>query len=142
MEYFNGNSKIGESFSAPWTVSFECTKAGTHEITAVVTDNMNAASTSSAVKISVTLKSEYPDLINLYPNPNFGRFSIDIFSSLPDAENTVTITNLLGHTVYYGALEEEEHTMQFDLSHTPAGKYILIITSGNKIVTTKKFIKN
>lgn len=142
VEYFNGNLKIGESFSAPFEVSLECTKAGTYDIKAVVTDNLNAASVSATVKISVTLKNNYPDIINLYPNPNFGRFSIDLSSPLPDVENTVTITNLLGHTVYYGALEEEEHTMQFDLSHTPTGKYILIITSGNRIVTTKKFIKN
>jgi hypothetical protein len=142
VEYFNGNFKIGESFSAPWQVSFECTKTGTYEITAVVTDNLNAASTSAAVQIYVTLKSEYPDIINLYPNPNFGRFSIDLSSPLPDAEIIVTITNLLGHTVFYGAIEEEEHTMQFDLSQTPTGKYILIISSGNRIVSTKKFIKN
>ena len=118
MEYFNGANKIGESFSAPWPVSFECTKAGTHEITAVVTDNLNAASVSAAVKISVTLKNKYPDIINLFPNPNSGQFSIDLSSPLPDEENTVTITNMSGNTVYYGVIEEEENTKQFDLSHT------------------------
>jgi hypothetical protein len=108
----------------------------------VVTDNLNGTSTSSSVRIFVALKSEYPDLISLYPNPNSGRFSIDITASLPEAENTVTITNLLGHTVYFGVIENEERTKQFDLSQNPTGKYILIITSGNRIVTTKKFIKN
>jgi hypothetical protein len=142
VEYFNGNLKIGESFSAPWLVSFEWTKTGTIDITAVVTDNLNAVSTSAAVKILVTLKSKYPDIINLYPNPNFGQFSIDITASLPDAENTVAIANLLGHRVYEGVIEKEEHTTRFDISFTPSGKYILIITSGDKIVTTKKFIKN
>jgi hypothetical protein len=142
VEYFNGNTKVGESFSAPFEVSLECTKAGSFYIKAVVTDNLNAESVSAAVKISVTLKSKYLDIINLYPNPNFGRFSIEISSPLPDADNTVTITNLLGHTVYYGAIEEEERTIQFDLSHTPTGKYVLIITSGDEIVATKKFIKN
>jgi uncharacterized repeat protein (TIGR02059 family) len=142
VEYFNGTSKIGESFSAPWSVYFECTKSGTHEITAVVTDNLNAASVSAAVKISVILKSQYPDFINLFPNPNAGQFSIDLSSPLPDADNTVIITNLSGNTVYYGVLEEEENTKEFDLFHTATGKYILIITSGNKIVATKKFIKN
>jgi uncharacterized repeat protein (TIGR02059 family) len=142
VEYFNSNIKIGESFSAPWQVSFDCIKTGTYDITAVVTDNLNAASTSAAVKISVTLKSKYPDIINLYPNPNSGRFSIDISSPLPDEENTVIISTLSGQAVYYGAIEEEKYTMQFDISHTPTGKYILIITSGNRIITTKKFIKN
>ena len=81
MEYFNGTSKIGESISAPWLVSFECLKAGTHEITAVVTDNQNASSVSAAVKISVTLNSKYPDIFNLFPNPNSGQFSIDLSNS-------------------------------------------------------------
>ena len=142
VEYFNGNIKVGESFSSPYEVSLECTKAGAYVLTAIVTDNLNAVSSSATVKISVTLKSEYPDIINLFPNPNFGQFSIDLTAPLPDEDKKVTITNLSGQTVYYGTIEEEEDTMQFDLSYTPAGRYILIITSGNKILTTKKFIKS
>ncbi len=142
VEYFNGTSKIGESFSSPWLVTFECLKAGTHEITAVVTDNHNAASVSAAVKISVTLKSKYPDIINLFPNPTSGQFSIDISSPLPYAENTVIITNMSGNTIYYGLLVEGENTRQLDLSNSATGQYIVIITSGNRIFATKKFIKN
>lgn len=103
---------------------------------------MNAASVSAAVKISVTLKNKFPDIINLFPNPNSGHFSIELSSSIPYEENNVIITNMAGNTVYYGVLEEEENTRQFDLSHTATGKYILIITSRNKIIATKKFIKN
>ena len=109
VEYFNGNIKIGESFSAPYEVSLECSKAGVYDITAVVTDNLNAVSSSATVKISVTLKSEYPDIINLFPNPNFGQFSIDLTAPLPDGDKKVTITNLTGQTVYYGTIEEEEY---------------------------------
>ena len=142
VEYFNGDTKIGESLSAPWPVSFECTKAGTYEITAVVTDNLNAVTSSSVLKIFFTYRNEYPDIINLYPNPNYGLFSIDLTCPLPDERNTVSITSLSGHTVYYGVLEEGENTRQFDLSHTATGQYIVIITSGKRIVSTKKFIKN
>ena len=142
VEYFNGNIKVGESFSSPYEVSLECTNVGAYVITAIVTDNLNAVSSSSTVKISVTLKSEYPDIINLSPNPSFGQFSIDLTAPLPYGDKKVTITNLSGQTVYYGTIEEEEDKMQFDLSYTPAGRYILIITSGNKILTTKKFIKS
>jgi hypothetical protein len=142
VEYYCGDLKIGESFTSPWQVSFECTKTGTYDINAVATDNLNALTSSPAVKISVSFKNEYPDIINLYPNPNTGRFSINLLSPLPDEENAVIITNLSGQTVYYGALEKKEHTMQLDLSYTTAGKYILMITSGKRIITTRKFIKN
>jgi hypothetical protein len=142
IEYFNGDIKIGESFSAPWQVAFECTKAGTYNITAVVTDNLNAVASSSVLKIFLTNRNEYPDLINLFPNPNYGQFSINLLSPLPDEENTVTISTHTGHTVYYGVLGQEENTRQFDISHSATGLYTLIITSGNRIVTTKKFIKN
>jgi hypothetical protein len=141
VEYFCGDKKIGESFSTPWEVSFECKKSGKYDIIAVVTDNLNAVSSSPAVKISVRLKSEYPDIINLFPNPNNGLFSINFTAPLPEKENTVTITNMAGHTVYYGMLESDENIRQFDLSHSAPGQYIVIITSGNQIVTTKKFLK-
>jgi hypothetical protein len=142
VEYFCSDIKIGESFSTPWEVSFECKKAGSYDIIAVVTDNLNAVTSSPAVKISVKLKGEYPDIINLFPNPNNGLFSINLTAPLPEKENAVTITNLTGHTVYYGMLESDQNIRQFDLSHSAPGQYIVIITSGNQIVTTKKFIKN
>ena len=142
VEYFNGDTKIGESLSPPWPVSFECTKAGTYDITAVVTDNLSAVTSSSVLKIFFAYRNEYPDIINLFPNPNYGLFAIDLTSPLPDERNTVSITSLSGQTVYYGVLEEGESIRQFDLSHTATGQYIVIITSGKRIVSTKKFIKN
>ena len=142
VEYFIGDIKIGESVSPPYQVPYEFKRAGEFDITAVATDNLNAVTSSAVLKLFLTSKKEYPDLINLFPNPNYGRFSIDLSASIQDEENTVTITSLTGQTVFYGILAEGETTRQFDLSHFAAGHYILIITSGNQIVTTKKFIKN
>ena len=74
VEYYNGPEKIGESFTQPWSFSFECHEAGTYEIIAKASDNLNATSASAPVKIFVILKREYPDLINIYPNPNIRSF--------------------------------------------------------------------
>jgi hypothetical protein len=142
VEYFNGIIKIGESHSAPYQVQFECTTAGEFDITAVATDNLNGVTSSTVLKVSFSFKKEYPDLINLFPNPNYGRFSIDYSDPLPDAESFVTIISLTGQTVYNGMLAASENTRQFDLSGNPSGQYILVITSEDRIVTTKKFIKN
>ena len=142
VEYFCGDTKIAESFSAPWQVTFECTKAGTYDITAVVTDNLNAISSSDVLKIFVTSKREYPDLINLFPNPNYGLFSISLSGPLPDGERTITISSLTGHPVYYGVLEKEESIRQINLSNSTPGQYIVIMTSGGRVFATKKFIMN
>jgi hypothetical protein len=141
VEYFNGETKIGESSSPPWSVSLECTEADTFDITAVVTDDLNGFSSSSVLKVYFTSKAEYPDIINLFPNPNYGQFSIDLPAPIPHEEIAVTITSLAGHTVYYGVLNEGENIRQFDISHSPSGQYVLVISSGTRIFTTKKFIK-
>jgi len=47
VEYYSGASKIAESFSAPFTVTFEVEKAGSYEITAIAYDNLNAFGSSS-----------------------------------------------------------------------------------------------
>ncbi len=142
VEYFNGNIKIGESDSPPFQVSFHSIIAGEFDITAVATDNHNAVTSSVVLKLYFTSKKDYPDLINLFPNPNYGRFSIDLSASIQDEENTVIITSLTGQTVYYGILAEGENSRQFDLSSFASGHYVVVISSGNQIVTTKKFIKN
>lgn len=142
VEYFNSDVKIGESFSPPWTISFECSKACEYNIKAVVTDNLNAKASSSPLTIFLINKFEYPDLINLFPNPNNGQFKIDIEPPLPDKENTMTISSLTGQVLYNALLEKEANSMDFDLSSAATGNYILIITSGGRIVTIKKFIKN
>ena len=142
VEYFTGSLKIGESFSAPFQVPFECKSAGEYDITAIATDNLNAVTSSSVLKLYFNSIKEYPDLINLFPNPNYGRFSIDLSSSIQNGENTVTIISLTGQTVYYGILGQGEHSKQFDISQFGSGNYVVVISSGKQIVTTKKFIKN
>lgn len=142
VEYFNGNIKIGESFSPPYQVAFKCTSAGEYNISAIATDNLNAISSSTVLKLLLTVPKAYPNLIKLFPNPNLGMFSIDLSDSIPDKDLTITITNLTGQAVYRDMLSEGETTRQFDLAHFASGHYILIVTTGNRIVTTKKFIKN
>lgn len=143
VEYFNGQEKIGESLSHPWTFTFECQEAGTYEITAKASDNLNATATSAPVTISVVLKREYPDLINLYPNPNNGHFTVDMNAIAEyEEESTLAIVNLTGRTIYKDVLSPGEATRQIDITNLLSGNYILIITSRDGIFTTRKFIKN
>ena len=49
MEFFNGTVKIGETTTAPYSMTWKNVAAGTYSITAIATDNQYAATTSSAV---------------------------------------------------------------------------------------------
>ena len=143
VEYFSGQNKIGESLTPPYSFSFKCDTAGTYEITAVVSDNLYATATSAPVSISVIQKRQYADLINLYPNPNDGHFTIDT-NSLAEYEDiaAVKIVSLSGRTVYNEAIASGETSKQIDISTSFSGNYIIIITNHDGILTSKQFIKN
>jgi len=142
VEYFNGTEKIGESTTPPFSFSFECDSAATFEITAVASDNLFATSTSAPVTISVVFRQRYPDLINIYPNPNDGRFTVDM-DALPDNTEvaTLTILDLSGRTVYSDQLSASETKRYIDVSNSLAGNYIITLSDHNQILTTKRFVK-
>jgi hypothetical protein len=53
VEFFNGNTKIGERTSSPWEIAWSNVAEGTYTLTAVATDNRGASTTSSPVSVSV-----------------------------------------------------------------------------------------
>lgn len=53
VEFYSNNIKVGEDLSAPYTISLSNTSAGSYSLTAIATDNESAATTSSAVNITV-----------------------------------------------------------------------------------------
>ncbi|WP_160112183.1 glycoside hydrolase family 19 protein [Aquimarina sp. AU58] len=54
VEFFNNNSKIGESSASPFSYTFENVIVGNYSLTAKATDNKGAFSTSAAIAITVT----------------------------------------------------------------------------------------
>jgi uncharacterized repeat protein (TIGR02059 family) len=143
VEYYNGQKKIGESLTPPYIFTFDCDTAGEYEITAVASDNLNATTTSVPVSILLINKRQYPDLINLYPNPNNGYFTIDLNSLTEyDGQATVAIVNLSGKTVYSDFIASEETSRHIDISNSLSGNYIIIITRHDRILSTKQFIKH
>jgi hypothetical protein len=68
----------------------------------------------------------------VYPNPSNGRFTI---SNIPDAVNTVEITNLVGLKVYQETVKSE--SKEVNINMVPMGIYFIRITNGTKTVTRK-----
>jgi hypothetical protein len=142
VEFYNGSTKLGEKNSAPYSFIWNNMAVGTYSLTAVAIDNSNVTTTSSPVEVNIIKSNEVnTELINLFPNPNVGYFTIEIINPLNNGSNNISIINLEGEKVYDGILLKNEITKQFDLSYLGPGIYILMIV-GKEILVTQKLIKN
>jgi uncharacterized repeat protein (TIGR02059 family) len=140
VEFKNGSATLAVVKTPPYTYTWNVTDTGTFKITAIATDNLGATSVSSELELLIDFVYN-SDLINLYPNPNDGLFTIDLISELPEIIYKVAIVNLAGKTVYLGTLNDENYSNEIDISNLASGTYILIIDNDQNIVATKKFIK-
>jgi hypothetical protein len=144
VEFYSGAGKLFEVTLAPYTFTWKDVKAGTYSITAIATDNLNATTTSLPIEFEVGTTIKYDansEIINLYPNPNDGHFSIEFINPLQKERSEIVITDLAGKQVYNGPITKEELLKQFDLSNIKSGIYIMMIKD-NEILVTKKIIKN
>jgi len=143
VEFFNETKKLAEVTTGPWSFTWKDVDEGIYYITAVATDNMNAATVSTPVEIAVEAGTFYDpesEIFNLYPNPNNGQFTVDFVDPMQTENTRITITSFDGKAIYQGNILQEEITKHFDLSFLKSGIYICILT-GREIIVTKKFIK-
>jgi hypothetical protein len=142
LEFFNGAIKLGELTAPPYQFNWTNVKSGTYALIAIATDNLNASSTSTSVVIHINPSTDLnTELINLFPNPNIGNFTIEIKNPSQSEDNQIFIFNSTGKKVYSDVLLKNETTKQFDLFYLDSGLYLLVIT-GKKTLFTNKFIKN
>jgi uncharacterized repeat protein (TIGR02059 family) len=143
VELYNGTDLLAVLTAEPFTYVWKDALAGTYSITAVATDNSNAVTRSAPVAFTVEKTAIYDvnsEIVNLYPNPNDGHFSIDMVAPLQSEKYQIIITDLAGKKILLEPLPAEETTKQFDLSAVKSGIYIMMIMD-NEILVTKKFIK-
>jgi hypothetical protein len=144
VEFYSGKTKLVELTSAPYTYTWKDVASGSYSITAIATDNLNDTTISSPVEFVVGTPVKYDansDIINLYPNPNDGHFSIKFINPLQNEKSQIIITDLAGKQVFNGPVAKEEILKQFDLSYAKSGIYVMMIKD-KEILVTKKFIKN
>lgn len=142
VEYYLAEVKIGESHTPPFSLSFSCDSAGTFQVTAKVFDNLNAATTSTPVTISFRFRPNHPDLINIYPAPNDGNFTVDLDPQSEIAgEVSLQILNMTGRTVYSSYLSAEEMSRSINMTDALPGIYIVKVSDSTRILTTRRFVK-
>lgn len=137
---YNGNVKIGERTAAPYSFSLKDLEEGEYSLHATATDNLNSTTKSSVLDFEVKAEVYMNKSFSLYPNPNDGRFSIDLPVQLEAAIYTVKICDILGNIVYNEEVPDEVLTLRVDLSHLQQGLYILMIST-DRIIHTQKFIR-
>jgi hypothetical protein len=142
VEFYVGQELAGECLSSPYTFTFDFDTAGTYEITAKVFDNLSASAISEPISITVNFKRPNPDLIALYPNPNYGTFTVDM-TDLPEDQEpyAIALVNLAGRTVSSELIEAAEGMKFFDISDLPGGNYIIMISLRGKVISARQFVK-
>jgi chitinase len=134
VEFFNGTIKLGEDTLTPWSFTWNNVPVGNYSLTAVATDNLNKKTTSSPVNVEVR-----SDIINLYPNPNNGSFTLVLIEPL-QRKGEITISSFEGKVIYKGTMLQGELTKSFNLQYIKDGYYIFALF-GNEIILSRIFEK-
>ena len=141
VEFFQGNTLLGEDASSPYTFSWEGVAAGTYSLTAKATDNLGGVKTSDAVSVKVnalpTVSITAPANGAIFTAPA----TITINATAADADGTIAKVEFFqsstpGSTTKIG--EDSSGPFTVSWSNVPAGDYTLtaIATDNNEGTTT------
>jgi len=141
VEFKIGNSILAEISSPPFIFTWQNVDTGNYLLTATATDNQGAISNSFEMELVVEiLKDLNSDIINLFPNPTDGPFTINLVNNYLKEGDLLTITSLNGNILFTEKILKEESPKQFDMTFLNSGIYVLTI-SNKHINYTKKFLK-
>ncbi len=142
VELYNGSEKLAEMTNDPYTFIWKGVTAGTYQIYAVATDDQKDTTMSSPVEFTVDAKSAFDaasEVIDLYPNPSDGHFTIDFLVPQKSPKSQVVISDMSGNVVQRETITQEETSRQIELKNARSGLYILTVID-NAIMVTKKII--
>jgi len=78
--------------------------------------------------------------VNVYPNPNSGRFKVELKNT--SKQNTIIeIVDVLGKRIEKKMLSPDLKSLDIDMSKYPTGVYVIKINDGQKIYSNKIVIK-
>lgn len=141
VELKSGNVIIAEVTSPPYTYTLRDVDTGTYRFIAIATDNFGATNSSQILELRVEdFYDGGSENVNLYPNPNNGKFEIDFLTNLPIEDHWVSIFNSNGSIIHKAKLSDSESPIKIGLNGSVPGAYVLMISSKERIYTTKKFL--
>src|SRR5690606_15571914 len=139
VEFYNGNSKLGEDLSSPYSFTWANVPAGNHNLIAKAIDNKSATATSQPVAISVSAANKLP-LVELTSPKQNARFeqgaTITISASASDSDGSITKVEFYNGNSRLG--QDTSSPYSYAWTNVPAGTHKLIAkaTDNRSGVTT------
>ena len=130
VEFYAGQTKIGEDSSAPYSISWTNAALGAHDLTSVATDDDNAKTTSGAVSITVREpgSNEAPTASITAPVDG-SKFTegttITIEANASDADGNVTLVEFYAGSNKIG--EDSSSPYSYSWNGAAAGTYSLSV---------------
>ncbi|MGB0424982.1 MAG: T9SS type A sorting domain-containing protein, partial [Flavobacteriales bacterium] len=131
-----GVDELENDFNLSSTLDQAAFEVGTTTINWVVSDysgNSNTCSTEVTVESIVSVGELTDDLdLNIFPNPNTGKFSLD-FVSATKGEVNVTILNYEGRMVYSETFDKdsEDFSKDINIEQMATGVYLVCVYTDN-----------
>ena len=116
------------------------TNSGTYDIVLIATNYCGTDTFAREIELTITGTEDATpwDIFKIYPNPNQGRFTVEM-SGIAQDQLEFVVFNTLGQQLTYETVDFRSGYLQrtFDYSYLPAAMYTLRISSGSR----SKFVK-
>ena len=126
VEFFNGATKIGESFAAPYSMTWNGVLTGTYQLHAVAKDNRGQTTASAPVSVTVINPNQAPTVSFITPTPGAlftAPASISMHAIAADLDGSVVRVEFFQGTTKLG--EDATSPYEFTWTDVPAGNYEL-----------------
>ena len=142
-EFGNGDALIQNEYLEYFEYSYFDYGFGTYTITLTVTGDNCDASTEQTITIldEVNIKTTENSLLQIFPNPSNGIFTINFNSQIQNLTNSqIVIANINGQVIYKSNINSKTINT-IDLSNYPSGIYILKLISEDENIYRKIIIE-
>jgi YVTN family beta-propeller protein len=126
VDFYAGTTLIGSDASAPFSIDWTASAAGTYALSARAVDNAQATTTSSSVSVTVTAVAAGPTAV-FEPSPDNGMVNSYLFEVFPQGSTTPVASKSLGKPpVVNGEMAAEISDL---IASLPAGTYVATVAS-------------
>jgi hypothetical protein len=123
VEFYNGNSKIGESTTAPFNFTWSGVAEGTYVLTAKATDNTGLSTTSQQVSVTIA-KPVIPPTVSLTSTTRgnlTAPANVSLAADAADADGSVVKVEFFSGSTKIGEATNAPYTIMWN--EVEAGKY-------------------
>jgi len=136
VEFYNGNSKIGEDLTSPYSFVWNNVPNGNYSISAKAIDNQNAVASSSIINIAVSTAT--PPLVSISSPANnatfFANSKVTINATATTPTGTITKVEFFNGTIKLG--EDLTNPYSFAWNNVATGSYSITAKATNSLNAT------